>query len=87
MGIDFPSSSELLAGRMEYIDKDNYIELVRQKIGADSLNYQSIDGLVRAIGLRKDQLCLACLNEEYVIKSASELKNLEKYFVRSRDRI
>ncbi len=87
MGIDFPSSSELLAGRMELIDKDNWIDLVRQKIGADSLAYQSINGLVKAIGLRKNQLCLACLNEEYVIKSASELQNLEKYFVRSRDRI
>jgi len=87
MGIDFPSSSELLAGRMELIDKDNWIDLVRQKIGADSLAYQSINGLVKAIGLRKNQLCLACLNKEYVIKSASELQNLEKYFVRSRDRI
>jgi len=85
MGIDFPSSSELLAGRMELIDKDNWIDLVRQKIGADSLAYQSINGLVKAIGLRKNQLCLACLNKEYVIKSASELQNLEKYFVRTHD--
>jgi len=86
MGIDFPTKGELIAGRMEKIDKDNYVELVRQKIGADSLGYQSIDGLIRSIGLRRNQLCLACLNEEYVIKSASELQKLEEYFEKARDR-
>jgi amidophosphoribosyltransferase len=86
MGIDFPTKQELLAGRMEKIDNENYIELIRKEIGADSLGYQSLEGLIQSIGLRKDQLCLACLTEEYLIKSIPDLQALEVFFERSRNR-
>jgi amidophosphoribosyltransferase len=58
MGIDFPSSDKLIAA-------NNSVERIRQIIDADSLVYQSLEGLVRSIGLRRDQLCLACLTGEY----------------------
>ena len=58
MGIDFPSSQQLIAAT-------HTIEEIRKKIGADSLVYQSLDGLIRSIGLKENQLCLACLTGKY----------------------
>jgi amidophosphoribosyltransferase len=57
-GIDMPTEKELIAARH---GEDN----VAEKIGADSVTYQTIKGLVKAIGLKKDHLCLACLNGDY----------------------
>jgi amidophosphoribosyltransferase len=34
-------------------------------LGADSLSYLGADGLVRATGMPKEDLCLACLNSDY----------------------
>lgn len=66
-GVDFPSHEELIYGRKEPLanNYDEAVELIRQEIGADSLQYLSIDGLIRAIGLSKEDLCLACLNGQY----------------------
>jgi len=58
MGIDFPSNQQLIAAT-------HTIEEIRKKIGADSLVYQSLDGLIRSIGLKENQLCLACLTGKY----------------------
>jgi len=58
-GIDFPCKEELIA-RKDY----------KKLIGADSVTYQSIDGLKKAIGIRG--LCMACLNGEYVIEPSEE---------------
>jgi len=56
-GIDMSVKDELIASKgMDGIEK---------KIGADSVTYQTIDGLVKAIGMPKSELCLACLNGEY----------------------
>lgn len=58
MGVDFPTSEELIAyGRR--------VEDIRKLIGVDSLTYMTVDGLVEAIGLPRNELCLACLTGEY----------------------
>lgn len=54
-GIDFPSKKELIASRGE-IDT----------IGADSVTYQTLNGLKNAIGL--PDLCMACLNGDYPVE-------------------
>ncbi|MBU6996700.1 MAG: amidophosphoribosyltransferase [Theionarchaea archaeon] len=54
-GIDFPSKRELIASRGE-IDS----------IGADSVTYQTLGGLRKAIGL--DDLCMACLDGDYPVE-------------------
>jgi amidophosphoribosyltransferase len=54
-GIDFPSKKELIASRGEI-----------KTIGADSVTYQSLNGLVKAIGLA--DLCMACLNGDYPVE-------------------
>ncbi len=84
MGIDFPTKAELIAGRFHELYDENYIEEIRKKIGADTLLYQTLDDLTQAIGMRKDQLCLACLTGEYPLKSVQKLAELEKSIVRSR---
>jgi len=66
-GIDFPSIDELIFGRKENQAKseEEIVDLIRQEIGADSLAYLSIDGLIDAVGLPKQDMCLGCLNGEY----------------------
>ncbi len=79
MGIDFPTTSELIAGRFkELYGNEAYVDEIRKKIGADSLRYQTIEDLMSAIGKRKDQLCMACLTGEYPLKSVNKIIELEK---------
>jgi amidophosphoribosyltransferase len=62
-GIDMQSRKEFIAAK-----KDT--EEIRREIGADSLVYTSIKGLISAIGVPATSLCMACLNKEYPIKDA-----------------
>ncbi|MEA1975473.1 MAG: amidophosphoribosyltransferase [Bacillota bacterium] len=57
-GIDTPSKKHLV-GAMMTTDE------ICKEIGADSLAYISIEGLVESIGMGKDNLCTACFNGEY----------------------
>ncbi|MCX8176087.1 MAG: amidophosphoribosyltransferase, partial [Candidatus Bathyarchaeota archaeon] len=70
-GIDISTHGELIAF-------NHSIEEICKIIGADSLGYQTIDGLVDAIGIRKDKLCLACLTEEYPTPKAQEIADKMK---------
>jgi len=69
-GIDMSTVGELLVPRYEKkLDPNKISEKVCAKIakgmGADSLIYQTISGLVRSIGLPQKDLCLGCLNAKY----------------------
>lgn len=57
-GIDFPTRAELIASSMD-------TEAVRRSIGADTLGYLSIEGMVQSTGQGADQLCLACFTGDY----------------------
>ena len=60
-GVDMKSRDQLVAaGRNE--------EEVCRIVGADSLRYISIRGLVEAIGKPENDLCMACLNNRYPTK-------------------
>ncbi|MBI4399337.1 amidophosphoribosyltransferase [Candidatus Micrarchaeota archaeon] len=61
MGIDFPTKKELIASGKS-------VEEIKKEIGVDSLNYMTIEGLIEAIGLPKNNLCTACLTGEYPVK-------------------
>jgi len=63
-GIDTPEQSELIAG-------DSTVEEIRDMIGADSLTYLSLLGLISAVGIEKDQVCTACFDGDYPIKPGS----------------
>ncbi|MFX1314848.1 MAG: amidophosphoribosyltransferase [Promethearchaeota archaeon] len=84
MGIDFPTKNELIAGRFQELYGENLIEEIRKHIGADTLVYQTIDDLLKAIGKKENQLCLACLTGIYNLKSVKKLAEMEKSIVKSR---
>jgi amidophosphoribosyltransferase len=66
-GIDFGTYEELVAaGRT--IDEINAV------IGADSLQYISLEGVVKATGLPFREFCLACFNNERPIPISEQMK-------------
>lgn len=70
-GIDTPVISELLGA--------NYsTEEICRMIGADTLKYLSIDDLVEAIGIPKENLNLDCFNGIYPLTIPEEIKNQAK---------
>ena len=70
-GVDLPTFDELIASKQS-------IEMIRQKCGADSLAYLSIEDLVKSIGIEKKNLCLGCLNGEYPTAFGGKLAALMK---------
>jgi amidophosphoribosyltransferase len=84
MGIDFPTKTELIAGRFQQVYGEDFIEEIRKETGADTLLYQTIEDLTKAIGKTENQLCLACLTGDYPLKSVQKLAELEKSIVKSR---
>ncbi|NYZ76065.1 amidophosphoribosyltransferase [Candidatus Micrarchaeota archaeon] len=73
-GVDISSHSELIAFRC-----NGDVEEIRKILGADSLGYQTIDGLAKAIGIGKENLCMACLNEDYPTPGAAKIaKEMKK---------
>jgi amidophosphoribosyltransferase len=68
-GVDMATRWELIAARKS-------IPEIRDFIGADSLGYLSLDGLVWAVDLPKENLCLACLTGDYPIPVQLEMDKL-----------
>jgi len=71
-GIDFASRAELIAAGLE-------IEEIRRSIGADSLGYLSMEGMVASTTIATDRLCTACFTGVYPIDIPTDLsagKNL-----------
>jgi amidophosphoribosyltransferase len=67
MGIDIGSKKELIAvGRTE--------EEICEVIGADTLAYLRMDGLVEAVGHTIDNFCLACFDGEYPVSVPVQLE-------------
>jgi len=60
LGVDMATQWELIAARKT-------IPQIRDYLGADSLGYLSLDGLIQAVGLPKDTFCLACFTGDYPI--------------------
>jgi len=60
-GIDFATRAELIANGLA-------IDEIRTAIGADSLGYVSLDGLVASTGVAMDRLCRACFDGVYPVE-------------------
>jgi amidophosphoribosyltransferase len=65
-----------MATRWELIAAQKTIPEIRDFIGADSLGYLSIDGLIKAVALPKDIFCLACFTGNYPIPVQLEMDKL-----------
>ena len=59
-GIDFADKSELIASGLT-------TDEIRSTIGADSLGYASLEALIEATHVKKDNLCRACFDGIYPI--------------------
>jgi amidophosphoribosyltransferase len=60
-GIDFASRAELIANGLN-------TEEICRSLGADSLGYVSLDGLIAATTVPKDKLCRACFDGVYPVE-------------------
>lgn len=69
-GIDMSTISELLVPQYEKkpvssdISKETCSKIAKD-VGADSLIYQTVEGLIKSIGLPKNRLCTACITSNY----------------------
>ena len=50
------------------------VEQIRKHVGADTLVYQTMRGLIRAVGLPKNNFCTACFDGDYPIPIPEEAK-------------
>jgi amidophosphoribosyltransferase len=65
-GIDFASRAELIASGLE-------VEEIRRSIGADSLSYVSLEGLIEATTIPEEKLCTACFTGKYPISVPTDM--------------
>jgi amidophosphoribosyltransferase len=65
-----------MATRWELIAAQKNIPQIKEAIGADSLGYLSVEGLIEAVGLPKDMFCLACFTGDYPIPVQLEMDKL-----------
>ncbi|MFI5450508.1 MAG: amidophosphoribosyltransferase [Candidatus Bathyarchaeia archaeon] len=74
-GVDMSTYGELLGAKLTS-------EQISEWMKADSVNYQTVDGLVEAIGLPRDSLCVACVTGKYPTPQAQKLADeiKEKFF-------
>jgi len=71
-GIDMASQEELIASR--FANEENDYSKLAAYLGADSLAYLSINGMLEAFGHTMDDLCLACLSGTYPIPISAQTK-------------
>lgn len=65
-----------MATRRELIAAHKSVDEIRDFIGADSLGYLSIDGLIKAVALPRDIFCLACFTGNYPVPVQLEMDKL-----------
>ena len=65
-GIDFVTRAELVASGLE-------VEEIRRSIGADSLGYVSLEGLIESTQIDENKLCGACFTGQYPIQIPADM--------------
>jgi amidophosphoribosyltransferase len=68
-GVDMATKWELIAARKT-------VPEIREFLGANSLGYLSLDGLIQAVDLPRDIFCLACFTGDYPIPVQMEMDKL-----------
>ena len=75
-GIDMATYGELIGSK-------HTPEEIAKIVGADAVRYQSIEGFVKATGMRRDELCLGCITRKYPTPLAQQLADkMYKWFIR-----
>ncbi len=65
-GVDMARRDDLIASRLD-------VEEIRRQIGADTLGYLSLGGMVQATGATEGELCTACFTGNYLVPVQLEL--------------
>jgi amidophosphoribosyltransferase len=65
-GVDMATYRELIGSQHD-------AEEIAEIVGADAVHYQSVEGLVKATGLPKQELCLGCITGKYPTPLAQKL--------------
>jgi amidophosphoribosyltransferase len=65
-----------MATRRELIAAQKSVPEICRFIGADTLGYLSIDNLIKAVDLPRDNFCLACFTGDYPIPVQLEMDKL-----------
>jgi amidophosphoribosyltransferase len=68
-GIDMATQWELIASKQS-------VEEIRAHIGADSLHYLDLEGLMNSVEQPKDSFCTACFSGEYPMPVQLEFDKL-----------
>lgn len=75
-GIDMATYGQLIGSK-------HTTEEIAEIIGADTVCFQSLEGLTRATGLNEDQLCTACITGRYPTPLAQKIADeMKKRFLR-----
>ena len=72
LGIDMATRAELIAANL------TVEEIGRKILHVDSLGYLSLEGMIRASGLPRENLCLGCFTGEYPIEPPKDLGEPQK---------
>ena len=68
-GVDMATRGELIAAQKS-------VPEIAKAIGADSLGYLSVDGLIKAVDLPRESFCLACFTGDYPVPVQLEMDKL-----------
>lgn len=68
-----------MATKKELIAANYSIEEIKEQLEIDTLGYITLEALVKAIGMDKENLCLGCLNEEYPTELPDDIE-AETYY-------
>ncbi|TAK30084.1 MAG: amidophosphoribosyltransferase [Chloroflexota bacterium] len=68
-GVDMATRAELIAAR-------HSVEEIARHVGADSLGYLSLEGLIQSVSLPQEVFCLACFTGQYPIPVQLEMDKL-----------
>lgn len=71
LGIDMTTRDQFLA-------TGKTIEEIRQTLGADSVGYISVQGVVDAIGFSREDLCLGCVTARYPVDIPNEMHRFQR---------
>lgn len=73
-GIDTPSQTNLIGARMS-------VPEIKEHIGADSLEFLSYGGLIKATGLPEEMFCTSCFTGEYPIDIGEHDNDIKRNFL------
>jgi amidophosphoribosyltransferase len=69
LGVDFPTRRELIAA-------NKTVEEICKVIGADTLSFLSHEGLIRSVGVPKNEMCMGCFTGMHPIPVQLEMDKL-----------